>query len=148
MSIYIEFFYAGGNQLNKDTTKMFPNNFETLSNKIAHLDVARCNLKCISYLSNFHLFYIDARNNSISEVDKVFRDAIVSRKMENRALFSSSNPICSTSNGKDINCAKMCSDYCNYKNWEDDELYPHGTEPKYCDPRCKIKWDGFDCDIV
>ena len=146
----LNFFYAGGNQLNKDITKTFPNNFETLSNKIAHLDVARCNLNALpSYLSNFHnLFYIDARNNSISEVDKVFRDAIVSRKMENRALFSS-NPICSTSNGKEINCAKMCSDYCNYKNWEDDELYPHGTEPKYCDPRCnskECKWDGFDCD--
>jgi Leucine-rich repeat (LRR) protein len=161
----LNFFYAGGNILssnygNNDVNSQFPKNFETLYDKIVHLDISRSNLIGLpSYISKFYnLLYIDARNNKISSVDNNFRNLILSKRIYNRALFSF-NPICNNNNNsatptssvrnnndEAINCKEMCSIYCNYESWQKDELYPHGDG--FCDPRCNSKmcdYDGYDC---
>ena len=145
----LTFLYAGGNNLG---SAGLPENFDTLSNQLVHLDISRCRLLELPlYLSTFaNLFYLDVRNNRIKYVDDELRTMLASKNMYNRALFSS-NPVCyNGTKGAQvtINCDEMCSIYCNYKDWREDELYPHGAPPYYCDPRCNSQecyYDGGDC---
>ena len=118
----LTFFYTGGN---RGGSAGFPTNFDTLSNQLVHLDISRCRLvELPSYLSAFaNLLYLDARNNRIKHVDDELRNMLAEKNMYNNRCFRRPrvlqwNEGCSVGHQP-----TKCVFYCNYKDWEEDELY-------------------------
>lgn len=125
----IAFLYLNGNNLGAVPS-------ESLRDQLSYLGIARCNLKSLpAYTSRFrNLQYLDARDNSIENVDNDLKDLLRRNKVES---YFSGNPVCIKDGSLD--CAPLCSKTCwSRKVGNDDE----------CDVSCSSKdcrYDGGDC---
>ena len=129
----ILFLYLDGNKM-----EMLPSKFDSFSKTVVRLSNARCGLISLSGLEEFErLIYLDARNNSISSISENMKNMMKS-KTQFESYFSG-NPLCYKKENSDINCAKLCTDYC----WSET-----GFDNGICDTTCGSKecnYDGGDC---
>ena len=124
--------------LDGNIMEMLPTKMSSFKETIVYISVARCGLKSLSGLETFKkLRYLDARNNSISSISENMKNMMKS-KTQFESYFSG-NPLCYKKENSDINCAKLCTDYC----WSET-----GFDNGICDTTCGSKecnYDGGDC---
>jgi hypothetical protein len=123
----------------------FPNGFEELSNSVQSLGIARLGLRHLpKFLPSFNkLGYLDARNNSISNVSKAMSAYFESQEQSviGFALYLSGNTGCIGTLPVSA-CTPLCSEYCQSESYVGDGVY--------CDPGCNSQdchFDGGDCEV-
>jgi hypothetical protein len=122
----------------------FPNSFEKLSNSVYSLGIAQLGLRYLpNFLPSFNMLsYLDARNNSVSNVSKAMSTYFESqgRSAVGFALYLSGNPGC-TGTLPVSACTPLCSEYCQSESFLNDGVY--------CDAGCNsqdCRFDGGDCE--
>eukprot|EP00942_MAST-04A_sp_MAST-4A-sp1_P000768 g768.t1 len=129
----IVFLYLDGNIM-----EILPNKIGSFKETIDSFGVARCGLKSLNGLESFKsLHYLDARNNSISSISGNMKNMMKNKK--HFESYFSGNPFCYEKENSDLNCARLCTDYCWSKT---------GFNNGICDTTCDSKecnYDGGDC---
>ena len=128
------FLYLDGNKM-----EMLPSKFDGFSKTILRLSIARCGLISLTGLEEFErLEYLDARNNSISSISENVKDMMKNKK--HFESYFSGNPLCSEKKNSDLNCARLCTDYC----WSEQTGFNNGICDTTCDSK-ECNYDGGDC---
>eukprot|EP00942_MAST-04A_sp_MAST-4A-sp1_P007962 g7962.t1 len=125
--------------LNGNKMENFPSKFHTFQTTIQYLGIARCGLKELQqHLESFEkLVYLDARNNSITSISPEIKQ-MIKDTIDFESYFSG-NPACQ--NDKDLNCTRLCTDYC----WSE-KGFTNGACDETCDSR-ECKYDGGECKV-
>jgi Leucine-rich repeat (LRR) protein len=124
---------------------VFPEKFDQLSNTMQRMGIARLGLRHLpQFLPSFNkLDYLDARNNSISNVSKAMSAYFKSQEQSviGFALYLSGNTGCIGTLPVSA-CTPLCSEYCQSESYVGDGVY--------CDPGCNSQdchFDGGDCEV-
>ena len=134
----IKFLYIDGNKLSHGR---LPAEFENMGKTLQKLGFARTGMvqfPTVNFWSSFSkLGYIDARGNSISNISSGVGSWLEAQGVEN---YFSGNPICGNGHTeKEINCERLCSEFCWSRN---------SNTNQYCDRTCDsavCEMDGGEC---